>query len=214
MSVNIFLNDKTIEIIDKKLEYKNDTFYRYSCKCIVNGVLIENSFEDNKNIKKIKLESYDDYLKLNIKNFNKTWIYNIIDHIEEFKNIIFEDNNIIIIPDYKWTGDIDKLHILGIFKDKTLYSIRELEQKHIKILEESLIQGFKIINEIYKIESDNLVTYFHYHPSVWQLHIHFNILENISKSSMLPRAHSVNNVIENLKIDSNYYKKIKLEIIE
>jgi hypothetical protein len=35
----------------------------------------------------------------------------------------------------------------------------------------------------------------------------------INNSILIPRAHLVNQVIENLKIDSDYYKKVKLEVL-
>jgi m7GpppX diphosphatase len=159
----------------------------------------------------IILESYNDYLKLNVSNNDKTWIYDIIDHKAEQADIIYEDNEIIIIPDYKWDGNKKNLHILGIFKDKNLYSIRELDCTHISLLENSIINGKKIIKEKYGI--NNLIIYFHYKPSVWQLHIHYmNIETENNESISLPRAHLINTIIQNLKNDSNYYKNANLEV--
>lgn len=215
MISSIHLNKNSIEIIEKKLEHTNDKYSKYNCKCIVYGTLIEKPIEIQID-KKLKLESYTDYLKLNVHTFDKTWIYNIIDHKKETDTIIFEDDNIIIIPDYKWSNDINELHILGIFKDKNLYSIRELTKDHIDILQQSLNNGKKMIEEKYNINSDKLLCFFHYHPSVWQLHIHFMNISNTSTKSdsySLPRAHLVSSVIENLKINSDYYKIVKLEVL-
>jgi len=155
-------------------------------------------------------ESYTDYLNLKIKDNlkEKEWIYNIIDHLAESDDIIFEDTNIIIIPDYKWNKDKDDLHILGIFKDKKLRSIRDLNESHIEILSLSIQNGINIIKTKYNI--DNLVIYFHYHPSVWQLHVHFMNTKCNSESRLIPRAHLAHILIQNLKIDTNYYKKIIL----
>lgn len=157
------------------------------------------------------LETYNDYLKID-KNIDKQWIFNIIDHKSESEDIIYENNDVIIIPDYKWNRDNKSLHVLGIYKDKSLFSIRELNNSHIKILEESIKDGKKIIEEKYGFDSNNLIIYFHYYPSVWQLHIHFMNNKYISESYSLPRAHLASTVIENLKIDSEYYRKVKLEI--
>jgi hypothetical protein len=213
MISNFYLNENSIEIIEKELEHTNDKYSKYNCKCIVYGTLIEKPIEVQ-NERKLKLESYDDYLKLNVKSFDKTWIYNIIDHKKETDTIIFEDDNIIIIPDYKWSNDINELHILGIFKDKNLYSIRELSKYHIDILQKSVDSGKKVIEEKYNINSDKLLCFFHYHPSVWQLHIHFmNIYNTKSESYSLPRAHLVSSVIENLKVNSDYYKIVSMEVL-
>jgi hypothetical protein len=213
MNTNFYLNENSIEIIEKNLEHTNDKYSKYTCKCIVYGTIIEKPIEVQ-NIKQLKLESYDDYLKLDVKSFDKTWIYNIIDHKKETDTIIFEDDNIIIIPDYKWSKDINELHILGIFKNKNLYSIRELTNDHINILQQSLDSGKKVIEERYNINSSQLLCFFHYHPSVWQLHIHFMNVSNMkSESYSLPRAHLVSSVIENLKVNTNYYKIVKLEVL-
>jgi m7GpppX diphosphatase len=217
MDTNFFLNENSIEIIEKKLEHTNDKYSKYTCKCIVYGTLIEKPAEEQtKDKKQLKLESYDDYLKLDVKSFDKTWIYNIIDHKKETDTIIFEDDNIIIIPDYKWSNNINELHILGIFKDKNLYSIRELTKNHINILQQSVDNGKNVIEQKYNINSNELLCFFHYHPSVWQLHIHFMNVSNTStkfSSYSLPRAHLVSSVIENIKINSNYYKIVKLEVL-
>jgi m7GpppX diphosphatase len=220
MISSIHLNENSIEIIEKKLDHTNDKYSKYNCKCIVYGTLIEKpneiQIEKSKNENKLKLESYEDYLKLNVHTFDKTWIYNIIDHKKETDTIIFEDDSIIIIPDYKWSNDINELHILGIFKDKNLYSIRELTKEHINILQKSVDNGKRVIEEKYNICSDKLLCFFHYHPSVWQLHIHFMNISNTSIKSdsySLPRAHLVSSVIENLKVNSDYYKIVSIEVL-
>jgi len=216
MSTNFYLDENSIEIIEKKLEHNNDKYSKYSCKCIVYGTLIEKPNEVETD-RKLELESYNDYLKLYVKSFDKTWIYNIIDHKKETDAIIFEDDHIIIIPDYKWSNDINELHILGIFKDKNLYSIRELTRDHINILQQSVDIGKEVIEQKYNIDSNKLLCFFHYRPSVWQLHIHFMNISNTNKHSKtesysLPRAHLVSSVIENLKVNSDYYRIVKLEV--
>jgi m7GpppX diphosphatase len=180
-------------------------------EALIMGKIIEKPVEEVKQ-KKIILESYEDYQLLNVHNTDKNWIYNIIDHISESENIIYENDNLIFIPDYKWDNNIKNLHILGIFKNKNLNSIRDLNKDHIKMLEECIIDGKKIIKEKYDI--DNLIIYFHYRPSVWQLHIHFMNIETDKKDSFaLPRAHLVTNVIQNLNYDTNYYKNANLEVL-
>jgi m7GpppX diphosphatase len=228
--MDIYINEESIEIHEKELIQKNDTYSTYNCKVVTTAKIIENTKKDikrsSKKIKiesenssvfnsklKIKLETFDDYKKLKVENEDKVWAYNIIDHVAEMERIIYEDKYIILIPDYKWNNSIDTLHILCFFKDKKLYSIRELNDSHIKMLEDSLINCKKCIKEKYNILEENLLIYFHYHPSVWQLHIHFTNIKLINNSILIPRAHLVNQLIENLRIDSDYYKKVKLEVL-
>ena len=217
-----YFNDIPTKIIDKVLSYQNDTYYQYKANCLVETTIIE-CLVDKPKLNNLKIESYDEYIKLNVEGTDKKWIYNIIDHLSESDEILFENNNIIIIPDYKWSGaksalyaeekNLDSFHVLCIFKDKSLFSIRELTQTHIPLLEEAIEYGCQTLKEKYGINKENLIMYFHYHPSVWQLHLHYMIINNDNTSSYsLPRAHSINSVIQNIKMDSDYYKKVKLEI--
>jgi len=197
----------------KRPRYSEDTSITIKAE-----IFIKNKFYKRKfNKSKLKLETYDDYLKLAIKdNFKeKVWIYNIIDHKAEQESIIFEDDNIIIIPDWKWNQNLRELHILGIYKDKSLRSIRDLNSSHIKMLKESIAIGCEIISKHYGFKLDNILTFFHYHPSTWQLHVHFmNGNDKKTRSATLPRAHSSSIVIQNLELIDDYYKKIKLEVLE
>ena len=53
--------------------------------------------------------------------------------------------------------------------------------------------------------------FFHYDPSTYQLHIHFaNIAEN--NGSSVEYSHDLDIVIFNLSLDSDYYKKVLLNV--
>jgi m7GpppX diphosphatase len=210
MESKLILDESKYQLTFKKLINTNDKYKKYFIEALITGTMIEEPII-NKKQNKIINESYNDYLLLDVKNIDKTWIYNIIDHLNETENILFENNNVIYIPDYKWNNDIKNLHILGIFKDKSLYSIRELNGNHINMLENIIEDGKRIIKEKYKV--DNIIVYFHYHPSTWQLHIHFMNIESNSESYLLPRGHLASNIIQNLKIDSEYYSKVTLEVL-
>lgn len=207
----LYLNDNDYHLTFKKLINENDKYKTYMVEVLIMGKLIEKPVEEIKQSKIIQ-ESAEDYKLLNFQDTDKNWIYNIIDHKSESENIIFEDTNFIFIPDYKWDNNLKNLHILGIFKDKSLNSIRDLNKNHIEMLEKCIIDGRKIIKEKYNI--DNLIIYFHYRPSVWQLHIHFMNIETDNKESfVLPRAHLGSTVIQNLKNDSSYYSNANLEVL-
>jgi len=209
---------------DKELKLDNKLISKDNLIIIKNKrSRFENIAENNhlikskKKVSKLKLETYEDYLKLDIKDNNKEkeWIYNIIDHKAEQASIIFEDDNIIIIPDWKWNQNLRELHILGIYKDKSLRSIRDLNSSHLKMLKESINTGCKIISKYYNFKLDNILTFFHYHPSTWQLHVHFmNVYDKKTRSTVLPRSHAASSVIQNIELVEDYYKKIKLEVFD
>lgn len=165
----------------------------------------------------IKLESYNDYLKLtndSTHKLNIKWTDDIIDGHRQ-NEIIVKNEFMVFFPDYNWKdGNLNNLHMIGMIIDKKIKSIRELTLEYIPILEKCRVDGLKMIEEKYKVKSNKIVTYFHYHPSTWRLHIHFQNINARSYTSMtLPRAHPLYLVIQNLKIDSDYYRKYLLEVV-
>ena len=112
----------------------NDCFESYEANLNVSGKLIVCS--DSSKVKnfcnKTEMETYEEYQKL-INEYDMErdkWIYNIIDGESEQEHVIYRDDKILIIPDYKWNvDDIVKIHLLTIPIDKTLRTIRSLEDR-------------------------------------------------------------------------------------
>lgn len=176
---------------------------------------------EEKNKKKI-LETFDMYFENvypKIINQDLTWIYNILDGKTEQDNIIYQDDHFMILPDLKWIGnknnyDINNLYCLSIVKDRNIRSIRDLTDKHISLLEHIYIKSILAIENEYHVKGDKIRAYFHYHPSYWHLHIHFNLIKNKVVGSCVDTSHSLRSVINNIKIKSDYYQAVDLEIIE
>jgi m7GpppX diphosphatase len=84
-------------------------------------------------------ESYSDYLEF-IKNHDFTcekWIYDILDEKTETKNILYRDDDIIIVKSYGHEDNSKnniKIHLLTIPTDKTIHSIRDLTGENIELL--------------------------------------------------------------------------------
>ena len=104
------------------------------------------------------------------------------------------------------------LHWLAVVNDTELRTIRDLRGKHIPLLETLNILSCKKIHEETGIEPDQIMSYVHYPPSVYQLHIHFKhpIGPHVSHDTF--RIHSLSSIINNLKIDSEYYAKSLLQV--
>jgi m7GpppX diphosphatase len=177
----------------------------------------------NKNSKKNKretyirpryLESYEDY-KNNILpeglTRNKQWIYDIFDGKKEQDRILYQNNDFVLIPDLKWDRkDKWELRVVAFFKDQKLHSMRDLTADDIELLTKVKDISCKVINEKYQLDENQLKIFFHYRPTVWQLHVHFHCLFLKNTSSSIERAHSIYSVIENLKLDTDYFKKVKI----
>ncbi len=200
---------------------QNDLYEKHQVEVMIRAeMLVCNDITKMKVYNKlVKRETFQEYLKMleNRDPEKDQWIYNIIDGISEKDSIIYQDDQCIIIPSYTWTGsksidDIKKLHILCFPTDKTLRSIRSLESKHVKLLEHMKNKTCWIIKEKYDLDENNLKMFFHYDPSTYHLHIHFINVEFIECSSSVEYSHELNNVIFNIGLDSDYYKKIILNI--
>lgn len=166
----------------------------------------------------VKLNNYKDYLKfvnidLNIEK-NCKWIYDIIDKKSNINKILYENKNFVLIMQKRMKpNEIKTFHLLAFPKDKTIKSIRDLTNIHIPLLQEMVKKSKEYIKKNYNFEKDEIETHFHYPPSVLLLHIHFVLANNKNFRKPLIE-HSVNSVIENLNIDPNYYKKVKIEIMK
>lgn len=106
----------------------------------------------------------------------------------------------------------NSLHWLAVVTDTTLRTLRDLRGKHIPMLISLYTQTCQKIHDDMGIPLDQIMAYVHYPPSVYQLHIHFKhpISPHISHDSI--RIHPLITVINNLKIDSDYYAKSILQL--
>ena len=164
--------------------------------------------------KKIVRETYSEYLDfIKKRDFKKEqWVYNILEGTAEQEKILFRDERLVIIPTYTWSdhNDLAKMYILTFPMEKILHSIRDLDGSHIELLEYMKLKTLEIIKNTYGFESDIIKMYLHYMPSTYHLHIHFVLISNIDVNSSCEYSHELNTVIENLKINFDYYKLVTL----
>jgi m7GpppX diphosphatase len=198
----------------------NDVFEKYKVTCCptksLNGELFIcndiSKLSINTNI--IIKETYDEYLDyIKSRDVDKDqWIYNIIDGIAEKSQILYKDEECIIIPDFKFDRSISKLHILCMPIDKTIRCIRSLEQKHIELLKNMKEKTLKEIKTRYNLDECNLKIYIHYNPSTYHLHIHFINVNYTDCFSSVEYSHEIHSVMDNLSMNSCYYRKVKLNV--
>ncbi|CRK92696.1 CLUMA_CG006344, isoform A [Clunio marinus] len=149
------------------------------------------------------------YLKY--EQFTLDWVYNIIEHKQETERILYEDldpkNGFILLPDYKWNGQIETLYLLAIVMRKDIKSIRDLDSNHLPLLENIRSKSLEIIEKKYDINSNQIRAYFHYQPSFYHLHVHFTILKYKAPGINCEKSHLLNNVIDNIKMIPDYYQR-------
>ena len=63
----------------------------------------------------------------------------------------------------------------------------------------------------YNIDLNDIIMFFHYHPSYYQLHLHVCLLDNEALETKYHRNYHLDDVIAKLETDSDYWKKATLK---
>lgn len=90
---------------------------------------------------------------------------------------------------------------LVVFKDTTLKTIRDLTQAHVPLLEQIKKE---VLIWLRKHNKETFSMYFHYMPSIFQLHMHVREKKLFHRHI---RIQPVDNVVRNLLQDSAHYHK-------
>ena len=140
----------------------------------------------------------------------KQWIYKIIAGEKEQENVLYRCDDYVILPDTDVSMGPATLNWLVVFTDKSLTSMRCLRGEHTPILHSIKRQIGACIPTVY----DAPMIYFHYPPSVWQLHLHIATpCDALRTTSCMQRVCFLEDVICNLSIDPEYYCKATLTYI-
>lgn len=104
------------------------------------------------------------------------------------------------------------LNWLAIVRDPEIRTLRDLRGHHAPMLSSMLQECMASVEQLTGIRRDQVMAYIHYPPSVYQLHIHFSYPYGQYCHRDAYRVHSLQNVINNLRIDSDYYAKSTLQL--
>ncbi len=220
------VQSKWIDNIKKEENiFENDVYKKYNCKIDnLNGELIECSDLTKLDgfCKKIIKESYQDYTEfISKRDFKKEqWVYNILDGLSEQDKILYQDDTFVLLPNYTWNYnpsadnsdvDISQMYLLAFPTDKTLHSLRDLNEAHIELLENIKVKTHETIKKLFGFEQDIIKSYVHYSPTTYHLHIHFLLISNSNVNSSVEYSHSLSNIITNIKIKNDYYQTVELD---
>lgn len=133
----------------------------------------------------------------------KQWIYNIIEGRREQEAVLYRDPDarFLIVPS---TSDSKRRPrgYIAIFMDTSLRSIRDLSKDHVPLLLEVCSAGARVLPKEFSHTS------FHYHPSVYQLHIHFKQHKDIEVNN--PRIYPVCFVVLCLCFNADFFRNCTL----
>ena len=196
---------------EKKLLQNNeskDDIYKYRVICPINKKLLKklsSKLVIVKESSKLYWDKIDNYVNNLLINGNINWISEIL-YNKSNKNIIYQDEKFILLRDIIWDGtNIDNLYILGIPKNSSIRSIRDLTEKDIPLLEYMYEKIVEVLKEKWNIKKEEMYYFFHYHPSFYYLHMHICRVNHPSLQSKFLRPHLLDKVIDDLKKDRNYY---------
>lgn len=166
-------------------------------------------------------ESFDDWRTITSKYINEsafdlTWVYNILEHKTESERILLEDSDpnsgFILLPDMKWNLQVDTLYMLALVHKKGIESLRSLTSQDIPLLKNIRDKSLAAIEAKFGVKKSKIRVYLHYQPSFYHLHVHFAHI-NYCVPGVPERNFALNQVIENLTIDGDYYKKVSLDCV-
>jgi len=142
--------------------------------------------------------------------FKKQWIYKIIGGEKEQDQVIYRCDDFIILPDSENLDDPAVLNWMVIFTDVDLISMRCLRGRHLSVLKSIK----SMISQLLPPEFDSPMLYFHYPPSVWQLHLHVAApCDVLRTTNSMQKVYFLEDVISNISIDPEYYAKATMTYI-
>ena len=141
---------------------------------------------------------------------NTKWIHDLVYNNAEEESVLFRTNDMVICKDIVWKHiDISQFYLLCI-PLKKIKSIRNLTHLDIPLLQSMKQNAINIANK-YGISENRLYMFFHYHPSYYHLHLHVCITEHESLETTHYRHYYLDDIINKLENDSNYWKKATLK---
>lgn len=143
----------------------------------------------------------------------KQWVYDVLNGVREAENHLLNTPDFILLPDTETVNSKDVVNLLAIFKDVSLKSIRSLDGRHIELLRDCRDQCLEFITNRMGFDRTQILSFFHYLPSVFQLHVHFCAPYGQYTTLDICKIHPLDMVISNLEIDAEYYKKVSLTTV-
>ena len=133
---------------------------------------------------------------------DKQWIYFMIagKPLKQQEEIFLDRDAWLLCKDVHQGNDF---RMLVIFKDPELKTLRDLRQEHLPLLFEIKRDVRKYLKQTTPANMHDFKIYFHYTPSVYQLHAHVSIPGQYYNAW---RTHNLKHVIANIQMQNFYYR--------
>ena len=118
--------------------------------------------------------------------------------------LVADWGDFVLVTDYKYKSPFDHYYLCLIRGD--LRSIRDLNTKSLQLL--TRVRSAKAdLEDKFGLQRGQLQAFLHYYPSFYHLHFHFVDLNLDNLSNKINRAFDLDDIIDNLTIDGDYYKE-------
>lgn len=168
-------------------------------------------------------ELYEKYVApyiLTMKGDRIKWVYNILFEGKESETFIDHDKDphlgFVLLPDMKWDKiNLDSLYLCCIVNRLDISSIRDLRGSDVEYLKSLRKRILKVTTETFPINADELRIFVHYQPSYYHFHLHIVNIKHagLGDGVTVGKAILLDDIIENLKLKSDYYKVRTLHYI-
>lgn len=141
------------------------------------------------------------------------WVYNILEGTSEAENVLSSHSSFLIVKDYKWSDETEltAMHLLGLVHDRVaLKTVRDLRGEHLPMLKMMRAEGYSVASERFGIPGSQVRAYFHYIPTFFHLHVHFDHVGAQTATHQVGKAILLDDVILWLESDAEYFRKTTL----
>ena len=147
-------------------------------------------------------EKMQNFIEASCAHEEKQWVYKILNNTynTQTETVFLRDENWVLCQNVH--PGTDKRYLV-IFTDCSLRTIRDLRAKHVKMLIEAQEKVTEFLKKSHPDQSSKFSFFFHYLPSVFQLHAHVSVRK---LTFNVNRRQPFKTVIRNLLRDSEYYK--------
>ena len=145
-------------------------------------------------------EEFLERIRLNREHERQRWIFELIaGRFAESETVFLDEQDWLLVEGCAYSGQSSRY--LVIFKDLALHTVRNLRQKHVEMLKDvqRKVRGFL---ETRHGSNQEFRLYFHYLPSVFQLHMHVCSAAPVDVN----RRQYLSGVIRNLMAVDTWYR--------
>ena len=157
---------------------------------------------------------------------DRQWVSNVIQGLQETEHVKVRNADFVILPDLApepckkppHMAYISKrapqvqLNWLVLFTSQTLRTIRDLRGEHVELLQRVKDECMAAVQKEYEFMSRDIMIFANYPPSVFSLHFHVCCPFKAAAPFDAFRMHTLESIIHNLKVDSDYYTKYSLHV--